>query len=249
MVTPNKLIDDAIIEAVCLLQYETSDLPEVTIGRLSDLATWKEFAAQRLPLADVPYPIRGNDTNLKYQPIYSLKNADNSRVVQFGEKVISYHLIGEKKYCGWSKFKPELNEAFATLFERLTTPVIRRISLRYINAVVSVRHHITNVHELNLDVRVNDVRLDCPINLNYISNDATHITTTRVAHTDFVQIQNGSLPAGTSAVVDVEVTTPPNYSASKLTEIMEWIEGAHTKEKIAFFKLIPKEVLEKLKEN
>ena len=247
--TPNKLRDDAIIEAVCMLQYETSDLPEVIIGRLSDETTWKGFVPHRLPLADIPFPVRSNEPNLKHQPIYSLKNADSSRVVQIGEKVVSYHVIGVQKYCGWSKFKPELAEAFATLFNKLNKPTVKRISFRYINAVVSTRHHIPDVHQLNLDVRVNGETLDCPINLNYISVTPTHITTTRVAHTDFVQVQNGSLPGGTSAVVDVEVTTPNNYSALNLSEVMDWIEIAHTREKEAFFKLIPPSIIEKLKEN
>lgn len=249
IVVPKKLRDDAIVEAICLLQFQPSELPEVIIGRLSDESKWKGFTPNRLPLADIPAPVRHSDLNLKFQPIFALRNGDGSRVVQIGENVISYHLVGVKNYCGWEKFKTELSSAFETLFEKLSKPEVKKISFRYINAIVSNRHLISDVHQLDLDVRVGNVKLDGPINLNYIVANPSHVTTTRIAHPNFVQvIQGGTLPSGTSAVVDVEVTTHEKFSAFGLSEVMGWIEVAHSREKEAFFKLIPSQILEKLKE-
>jgi len=245
---PNKLRDDAIIEAICLLQYEAKELPEVIIGRLSDESKWKGYTPARLPWADIPFPLRKADPNLAAQPTLELRSGDGARVVRVGESVISYHVVGANKYCGWTQFRQELIGAFGSLFEKLEAPEVKKISFRYVNAIVGQRHAIKSVHELNLDVRIDDTKLDGPINLNYITSTERHVITTRVAHVNFVQVQRGSLPPGTSAVVDVEVTSPPKFGTSSLREAMEWIEEAHTLEKQAFFRLIPRDILKKLTE-
>jgi uncharacterized protein (TIGR04255 family) len=248
--TPAKLRDDAIVEAVCLLQFECRELPEVIIGRLSDAGTAQGFEASRLPIADIPFPLRNSDPNLMFQPTLALKAPDGSRIVQIGERVLSYHVVGAKRYCGWPQFKKELGETFKDLFEKLSKIEVRKISFRYVNALVANRHFIGGVHELNLKVFINEHQLDCPINLNYVFESGVHSVTTRVAHMSFVQVQGGgSLPPGTTAIVDVEVTTPAKYNATNLGAALEWIEEAHTLEKQAFFKLIPRETLEKLTED
>ncbi len=248
---PRKLRDDAIIEAVCQLQFESTELPEIVIGRLGDGAKWPGFAAMRLSTADIPAPLRNSDPNLKFAPLIALRRKDGSRIIQIGERVISYHLVGVKAYCGWDKFKEELASSFGTFFGALPTSKVQKISFRYINAIVADRHLVSDIHNLNLEIRVNGEKLSGPINLNYVESNETHHTTTRVAHTNFVQIMQGSagLPAGTSAVVDVEVTTPEKFLVSKHEDVMDWVEIAHSREKDAFFKLIPPDVLSNLKED
>jgi|SRR6266446_367789 len=247
-IVPHKLRDDAIIEALCLLQYEAKELPEVIIGRLSDETKWKGFIPARLPLADIPFPFRKSDPNLAMQPTLELRSADGTRLVRMGENVISYHVVGAKKYCGWKQFRPELIGVIETLFDKLSGPEIKKISFRYVNAIGGERHLIGSVHDLNLDVRVDGIKLEGPINLNYIASTPTHIVTSRVAHTDFVQVQGGSLPPGTKAIVDVEVTTPNKFTAPDVRTAMDWIDEAHALEKQAFFRLIPRDVLKKLTE-
>lgn len=248
MAVPKKLRDDAIIEAVCLLQFQTQELPEVIIGRLTDGSQWAGFTPSRLPLADVPAPIRTSDPNLKFQPIFELKNPDGSRIVRIGETVISYHVVGVKNYSGWDKFSGELHDAFKTLFEKLQKPEVKRISFRYINALEEHRHHISDVQQLSIDVLVKNKKLDGPINLNFIEYDPLRITTTRIAHPNFVVSPGGALPKGTKVIIDIEVTTPDQFSATDLIEVMKWIDVSHTFEKNAFFRLIPVEITEKLKE-
>ena len=185
-----------------------------------------------------------------FQPTLALKAPDGSRVVQIGERVLSYHVVGAKKYCGWPQFKKELSETFADLFEKLPKTKVKKISFRYVNALVANRHFIDGVHQLKLKVFVDEEQLDCPINLNYVFESGIHSVTTRVAHMNFVQVQGGgSLPPGTNAIVDVEVTTPAVFGATNLAAALEWIEEAHSLEKVAFFKLIPDETLQKLKED
>lgn len=244
---PRKLRDDAILEAVCQLQFKTADLPELVIGRLSLETKWKNFTPHRLPFADIPVPVRSADPNLKTQATFELRNADASRIVRLNECVMSYHLVGVNKYCGWTKFKPEIAETVGAIFERLQKPEINRITLRYINAIHPDRHFINSVHDLELEVRVGGSKVAGSLNLNYVEGTGTnYITTTRIAHPEFVQ---GNLPERIVAVVDVEVTTPPQFSARDQQQAMSWVDDAHTHEKQAFFKLIPPQVLSRLRED
>jgi len=243
---PRKLRDDAILEAVCQLHFTTADLPEMIIGRLSLETKWKDFKPNRLPFADVPAPVRNADANLKAQPTFELRSIDGSRIVRLNESVVSFHLIGVRKYCGWTQFKSEIDETAGAIFERLQKPGITRIALRYINAITQERHFIKSLHGLELEVRAGGGKIEGSLNLNYVEKSGDFLTTTRIAHPEFVL---GKLPEGTVAIVDVEVTTPANFSAPSLTHVMGWVEEAHTYEKQAFFRLIPEQVLSKLRED
>lgn len=244
---PRKLRDDAIVEALCSVQFQASEPLEVIIGRLTDVPQWSAFQIIRLPVADIPAPLRQADPTWKFQPSFQLRNNDGTRLIHVGENTFSYHVVGVNNYCGWQTFLSELKAAFAALFEKLKKPEIRRIGFRYINAIVPQRHFIYSTHDLNLDIRVGAENLSGPVNLNYTTiNGDNHITTTRIAHKSFVQ---GNLPPDAEVVVDVEVNTPQNYSASSLDVFVAWVSVAHDFEKAAFFRLIPQSVITKLKED
>lgn len=244
---PSKIRNDAILEALCQFQFKTTDLPELVIGRLSLETKWKDFTPNRLPFADIPVPVRNADPTLKSQPTFELRNADGSRIVRLNESMVSYHVVGVEKYCGWPQFKPEIAEAAGAIFERLQAAEITRIALRYINAIDPRRHFVNSLHELELDVRAGGGKVSGSLNLNYVEmRGSEHVTTTRVAHPQFV---HGTLPDRTVAVIDVEVTTPSQFAAASRDRVMTWVEDAHTYEKEAFFKLIPPQVLAQLRED
>jgi hypothetical protein len=46
---PQKLKNDAIVEAIFEIRFDTSTILEVLIGRLADLVPWNGFKQQRLP--------------------------------------------------------------------------------------------------------------------------------------------------------------------------------------------------------
>lgn len=241
---PKKLKDDCIIEAICEVRFTTNELPEITIGRLSDHQYWKSFSKTRLPIADIPGPIRAVEEQLRYQPILELRNDDNTHLVKVGTNVLSYHNVG--KYCGWSAFEIALNKAFNALFESVEDTQINRIGFRYINAITSTRHYISGAKDLKLSIEVAGEKLEDAINLNYlIKNGDMHLCMTRIASPLFVQ---GQIPKDTSVVVDIDVYTPNNFLTKGEESAKTWTQKAHDFEKEAFFKLIPRAVLEKLEE-
>ena len=245
--TPKKLQNDAIIEAVCQLQFRSSLLPEIIIGRLSDIDPAAGFNISRLPVANLPLEMRSSDINLQTQPTMELTNKNKTHLIRFSERVISYHLTGSGSYIGWEAYRGELLKTFRNLFEKCAISEVFNISFRYINAIVESKHHLSDIHSLNFETKIKGKVLDCPVNLNFtVKNDEDHLTTTRIAHLSFVQ---GVLPEATNAVIDVEVSTPASkFKANNLDSVMTWIDVAHQFEKEAFFELIPDEVIEKLEE-
>lgn len=245
-ITPRKLRDDAILEAVCLVRFACPDLPEVVIGRLSDIGNREAYVATRLPVADIPAPIRQATPAFRHQPTLELRNKDGARIIRIGEDVLSVHIAGVGRYPGWEEFRATLRTSFAGLFDKLQDVEVKAVSFRYINAVTKDRHLISDAHDLNLDISINGVALSGPVNLNFVvAQGMTHIVTTRIAHPQFVQ---GEMPAGTRVIVDVEVNSPSDFRASNVEDLMNWIDDAHSYEKVAFFSLIPKEVLRTLVE-
>ena len=241
---PQKLKDDSIIEAICHFQFQTAELPEIVIGRLTDVEAWKGFTQTRLPVSDIPAPIRAHDENLRYEPTIQLCNADNSRLVRIGGNVISYHIVG--KYCGWESYQPELDIVINALIEKIEGVSVIRCGFRYLNALTKDRHHVENLHSLSITLEVAGANLLGPVNLNFlIQNSDTHQTLTRIASPYFVK---GTIPETTVAVVDVDVFTLPGFETSDSKQLSKWVEDAHNFEKDAFFSLIPEDAIAKLVE-
>ena len=244
---PTKLKDDFIVEALCQIQFESDDLPEVVIGRATDFWVKSGYVAEPLPIADIPASIRRADPNLRFQPTIQLREKQGPNLIRIGEQAISFHVAGEGKYPGWNEFRAKLNGVVEGLFSNMTNISVNKIGLRYINAIVQDRHFIKDIHELDFEVSVGGKKLTGPVNLNFnVSEGSTHVVTTRLAHGSFVQ---GTLPAKTSAVIDVEVSTANDFLLKNVLDVMSWIEKAHGFEKTAVFALIPDTVQQKLVEN
>lgn len=236
---PKEVKDDSIIEALCEIRFNTNELAEIVVGRLSDHKLWRGFNKNRLPVADIPGPIRAVDETLRYQPVLELRNTDGTHLVKIGSNVLSYHNVG--KYCGWPVFEPALREAIDALFSAVSDVQVHRLGFRYVNAITSTRHHIGGVKDLELKIEVASRNVDGPINLNFLTaSDTEHLTMTRIASPEFVQ---GGLPADTTVVVDVDVFTPGKYLAKDMDSVVSWTRDAHELEKSAFFALIPLPVL------
>jgi hypothetical protein len=69
---------------------------------------------------------------------------------------------------------------------------------------------------------------------------------TRIATTDFVQ--GAALPPDTAAYIDVDVYTKEGYSCAAPDDVIAWIEVAHVREKLAFFGLLPANIVEQIRE-
>jgi uncharacterized protein (TIGR04255 family) len=241
-VLPRKLKDDAIVEALCELRFETEMLPEVVVGRLVDepsrLRAW-----QRLPTADLPQLFIAANPDLRFQPSFELADASRRTILRIGPNMISYHCLAP--YPGWEHFKADIATAIQRLFDALPEVTLTRAGLRYVNSLSMTRHHIGSVHQLCTQTTIADAAVTGPMLLRFERQVASnHRVASQLASADFAK---GVTPDST-AIVDIDVYTTASLGKLAFAQILAWIEEAHAYEKIAFFELIPSEILRVLVE-
>ncbi len=240
---PKKLKEDAIVEALLEVRFESDDIGEIVIGRLNDFSLWNDFQSQRLPHADIPEVIRESDPNLRYSSIIE-RRGDNT-AVRIGPRSISFHAYAP--YIGWDELSRKLEAVVSELFAKLKNLRILRLGLRYINLIEKSRHKVNAISSLELSLEVANKKVVDGLNISFqhqVSDQ--HIVMTRVASPQFIMAAN--LPEDVSSVIDVDVFTPGGYSGTDLGSVSEWISNAHVFEKAAFFQLLPKDLVEELRE-
>lgn len=242
---PNKLKKDAIVEALVELRFETTEMPEIILGRLTDNPVWRSFERNRTAIAELPSAIRLSDLNLRFQPQFDLRELNGLRNVKIGTNVLSFHIL--KNYCGWDEFRPQIEDMVDFLFERIAQVSVRRIGLRYINCLTKKDHMIGGVEDLELKIEISGNTLKSNMNLNYLSStEASSRTMVRIASRDFV---DGLLPSDTTAYIDIDVFTADSFHATSAKQVIDWIKAAHDVEKRAFFQLLPQSIVDGLKES
>ena len=244
---PAKLKDDAIVEALLEVRFDMSSIPEVLIGRLSEYGPWKQLSQQRMPGYEIPEPIRQFNPQLRYLPVFELSSPEGEgrRAVRIGPRVLSYHCTAP--YVGWERFKPELQQAIEGLFQKANGLVVRRLGLRYLNALRADVHGIQSISDLDLRLEIDGERVGGNVNVNFTVDPGSDTAcTVRIATPEFIQ---GALPANTSVYVDVDVFTHDGYESREEADVTSWLEAAHTKEKQQFFRLLTTETINSLKED
>lgn len=242
---PKKLKHDAIVEALLEVRFETKTSPEFLLVRLSELQQWRTFNQSRLPAYSIPETIRNVDPNFRYQPIFELLEPETSqRSVRVGANVLSYHV--RAPYIGWHKFGSELRKAVSALFDKTEDLVVKRLGLRYVNALTSDLHQIRGIQDLDVSLRIGGSPVTDGININEAMRVNERIfCMVRVATAQFVA---GSLPATTTVLADIDVFTPDNFETRTQEGVSDWIEEAHTVEKQEFFVLLTDETITALEE-
>jgi uncharacterized protein (TIGR04255 family) len=175
-------------------------------------------------------PHRQADPNLAYEAV--LERRDAKRVVKIGDRVFSYHALSP--YPGWDLWEPELLRALEFVFTTVEGFAARRIGFRYINVLTS-DHSVHSAKALNFSVAVAGASLDAPLNLNYLRTPSElHSAMVRIASKEFVQ----NPVSGLSALVDIDIFSPPGFSTADISQAKEWISQAHDCLKEEFFGLL-----------
>jgi uncharacterized protein (TIGR04255 family) len=132
------------------------------------------------------------------------------------------------------------------LFSSFENLAVTRFGLRYIN-VISPEHFINGVGDLRISVTVADTALASPLLLHYQhERDAAHAAIVRISAREFV---TNPQPPNLSAIVDVDIFTLANFVSTDVDAAKTWLRQAHTLAKEEFFRLIPADVLQKLRED
>jgi len=228
------LKDDPIIEAIFEIGFGSAEVPEVIVGRLSDLPLWREGKKARLPAADFPEVIRAREPRLRYNPTLEISGLPSVSRVRVGGRVLALHFLAP--YPGWASVKAVLFSALDGLYSAVTDVTCERLNLRYINALTPERHYVNSVSELQCSLTAEGEQVSDPMHVKYQKN-ASDLHTVHVQLTSKSFI-SGRIPKGTSAIVDIAVSTPSGFKTAGAGAVRQWMDDAHTFEKRSFRKLL-----------
>src|SRR5689334_2911938 len=69
---PERISPDAINEVVFEVRFQMTTIPEVLLGRILDLPTWKQFTNRNLPASEMPAQLRMLNPALRFQATVEL---------------------------------------------------------------------------------------------------------------------------------------------------------------------------------
>jgi len=241
---PDSMKADAVVEAIFELRFAGLPIPEVFYGRMVDHPTWKLRTQGRLPGYDIPSSAREFGHEIRFAPVMELASIENGSVLRIGPYAVSYHRPAP--YPGWAVFGAELDRVIDSLFEVAAPLTVQRLGLRYLNALRESTHGVRGVADLDLTITDSDGPILKNVNLNF-ATPAGELTecTVRIATREFVQ---GELPADTSLIVDVDVSTRGGFEATTSADVKKWTRDAHVTEKREFFHLFPQSLMNQLME-
>ncbi len=242
---PIELHRDAIAEAICEVRFECHEsvaVPEIVVGRLADFPFWRDYDQVRLPISDVPAPVRASDPNLKIQPTLELRDQHSNRLAKVGVNVLSYHRLDP--YPGWATYRPEIDQVVDFLFSAFKSFKATRLGFRYVNLFTAVDHGVVDVSNLRYSVDIAGDTLIGPQNLNYLQiRSDQHSVVVRIASPEFI---TGPASKKAEVLVDLDVFTPADFETDDVDVVKSWIEEAHTYEKEEFFRLFTDEMMQRL---
>src|SRR5438552_15913338 len=90
---PRKLKQDAIIEAIFEMRFDTGMIPEILFGRLAEYDGWKGLEQQRLPSYDIPRQLREFDPTLRFAPVFELRVGIGHRAIRIATPLLAYHQL------------------------------------------------------------------------------------------------------------------------------------------------------------
>lgn len=234
MTLPKKITPCPIVESLFEVRFE-SELPGDAIFGVIYNEHKNDFPnLERLPILQIPEPIRSNETNLMYAPHYKLRAGNY--ILQVGPKVFS--LANVHEYAGWDTFYGQIKKVFKRIIDLKIIKETKRLGLRYINVFPEM-----NIFEKSdLKVFIKEDLLVNRVNLTIDLPSNEFINTLRMA-SDAKLDASGKVLMG--SVIDIDTS----FSGSRpdlFADMEDIIQNAHDKEKELFFNLLRDEYIESL---
>jgi uncharacterized protein (TIGR04255 family) len=235
MKIPKKITPCPITEAIFEIRFD-SDLPGDAVFGIIYNDFKNDFKKLiKLPILQIPDPIRTKDPNLIYSPHYKLHN--NDFIFQVGPKVLSLANINE--YCGWDLLSNKIEEIFTKISKTGVVKTPTRVGLRYINFF----ENLDIYEESNLKLTLNSEPFDAS-HIDLTANIPTKYSISRVkmANKAIIVIEGKRLDG---SLIDIDVEYKKSFE-NFFEHLREIAEIAHTDEKIIFFGLLKDNFLKSL---
>lgn len=184
-----------------------------------------------------------SDPNLRQQATLRLSEATSSHRVNLGSHSAATTRFGE--YPGWEQMAVDIRELAQHTLDSLEDVAITRIGMRYINVLVPDKHLINSIHDLKIQVSIDDKKLEGGLNVNFTVFDKNALHTIRIASPEFV---SNLSPNNGTALVDIDSSTTDTGSLVSVDDIVAWANEAHKSEKEIFFQLFTEKTLNEIVE-
>ena len=234
---PKKLENCPLVDAIIEIRFELS--PNMNKNLVFPLiyAQNKEIftgQATSLPISFVPEPVREQDVNYKYKPLYRVDGKES--ILQVGTDVIC--ISSKMPYIGWDR-----------LLELSIKVINSARDLGIIGKVTRLGHRYVNFFEGdildNLSIKINSNQQYVPIGKSYRLD---------LKYNDYINVLQVSnmgrfQPIGSSerkgSIIDID--TSRNYDFDSFLENMkEELNNAHESEKTLFYSLLDNKLLTSL---
>lgn len=239
MGVPVKLGQCPIVDAIFDLQFIANLDSNAVFGVIYSTLKDKFGKVETLPLAMTPEHIRNNDPNLKFRPLYRIRNnQDPNFIVQIGPSDIT--ISSSPYYVGWDQFHENINYVVNNVMNLGIISNIIRVGIRYINFFENVDIFHGNA---NVEIIANGVQLPYSEthlrtifksgNMNTILNIGNEMTLNNMG-----KISRGSI---------VDVDTFMNSGLDSFDQNFDNIIcKIHKEEKSQFFSILSNEFINKL---
>jgi uncharacterized protein (TIGR04255 family) len=237
---PKRLGKEPLIEALWEIRFSsnTDSVAELLPGLVFQAMGASFPKTERLPAANLPATILGQDPTLRYVPTIRLEGAPYS--IQIGEHVVS--LSCRRPYTGWENFQAKIIELAEVLQRTKLLSSHERFSLKYTD-VISLGD-TPSLKSFKVLVNVADYELtNDPIQLRTELSKDGFIHIIQIASPAQVSLTTGESFQGIMVDVDTvfqreDVAFWPDF------EIL--LNSAHASNKILFFRLLKQETIDKL---
>ncbi len=218
---PKRITPCPIIDALLEIRFVTSVHPSAIFGIFYNSISAKYPTVEKLPILQVPEPIRENDPSFQFKPYF--KVTDNKFIVQIGPDVIT--ISSHPKYAGWDNFSTEIFSLLQTIQKLNIVKNVVRLGLRYINFFP-----LDIFDNINLEIIFQDKKLSNQNTLfrGVFVNDPFK-STLQITNDFAYNSVNGSL---------IDIDTYNELNIDSFNSFKEIINKAHLIEKELFFSLL-----------
>ena len=238
---PSKLGKEPLLDVVFEVRFRSTSSPtEILPGLLfADLSREDEVKVTRLPMADLPAPIRHSEPSLRFSPLVQVELS--RYLILVGERSLA--IACKLPYPGWKEFRAIIIRIVSKLLESNFAESIERYSLKYVD-LIATEDRAEQVRSFNCNIRIGDNQLT-----NQITNVRMETVNDGVVHAITILIgaqatlKSGEIRSGgvidVDSIVNLTQMSPPEF----LKQLSQLIDRLHDDNKAVFFNCLAPEAL------
>ena len=238
---PKSLEKEPLVEAVFEVRLnDTPQLADILPGfLLHDLGP--ETKVQRLPSAEIPYPMRKEDTNLRFAPIQRIETSNFSILIGDRNVIVSCNL----PYPKWPNFKASILDVMARIAKLGLPEAIERYSVKYVN-IIPASNYKEQIAKIAISTKLGDLEIrdeQFTLRVQRIEEEIIHILT---ISTGAGAKSNGSEVFGVLVDIDsIKNVNIPNFQIF-VDNLEDGLEGLKQSNKEKFFGCLTKEAIQEM---